>query len=386
MSTTPAEFDGMRPLEACELPAAYDQLLADEMFCKVLGFVFPGVPLEAIAAKMRSCKTSLEFQIAFCKPFLEGIVTRYSDGLSSDLTAAGPTPDCQNYTYITNHRDIVLDSGLLDLLLVNEGLSTVEIAIGDNLLIYPWIRTLVRANRSFIVTRSGGIHDILNASRQLSGYIHYTVGEKKSSVWIAQREGRSKDSMDETQDSLLKMLVIAGEGSLKERMRSINLTPLAISYEYDPCDFLKAQEFQLKRDIEGFHKSPADDLASMKTGIFGSKGRIHYQAAPCINAFLDTLPDDMTKAEFFPTVARYIDHCIYRNYRLFPGNYVALDLLQGTDDLRARYTAEEKATFCQYLDGQLAKIQIDNKDNDFLRGKMLEMYANPARHQLMLNK
>lgn len=381
---TPKEFDGMRPFEPEELPAAYDELLADTTFQQVLGLVFPGIPFEALAAKMKSCKTCLEFQICFCKPFLEGIVSKYSDGLSSDLSAVSPTSDKQNYTYISNHRDIVLDSGFLDLVLVNGGLSTVEIAIGDNLLIYPWIKTLVRLNRSFIVTRSGGIHDMLNSSRLLSSYIHYAVDERQSSIWIAQREGRSKDSMDETQDSLLKMLAIAGDGGLKDRLRAINLTPLAISYEYDPCDYLKAQEYQQKRDTEGFRKTPADDLTNMKTGIFGLKGHIHYQAAPCINDFLDTLPDDMPKQAFFSAVAKHIDRSIYANYRLYPGNYVALDLLNGNHAQASHYQADDKARFEDYLNGQLAKIQIENKDEAFLRHKMLEMYANPARHQLAL--
>lgn len=383
---TPNVFDSMRPFEPEELPAAYDELLADPAFRQVVGFAFPGLPFEALATKMKQCKTCLEFQICFCKPFLEGIVAKFSDGLSSDLSAVSPTSDKQNYTYISNHRDIVLDSGFLDLTLVNNGLSTVEIAIGDNLLIYPWIRTLVRLNRSFIVSRSGGIHDMLNNSRLLSGYIHYAVGEKQSSIWIAQREGRSKDSMDETQDSLLKMLTIAGEGSPKDKLRAINLTPLAISYEYDPCDYLKAKEFQQKRDIENFHKSPADDLINMKTGIFGRKGRIHYQAAPCINGFLDTLPDDMPKQAFFSAVAKHIDHSIYANYRLYSCNYIALDLLNGNDMQSRYYQPSEKAAFEDYLRAQLVKIQLENKDEAYLRHKMLEMYANPARHQLALKE
>lgn len=380
----PSIFDGMRPFEPEELPNAYAELLADSAFQKVVGYAFPNIPFEGVAATMLGCKTNLEFQLAFCQPFLENIINRCSDGLTSDLSAIALTPEKQNYTFITNHRDIVLDSGFLDLLMVRNGLSTVEIAIGDNLLIYPWIKTLVRINRSFIVTRSGGIHDILHASKKLSGYIHYAINEKRSTIWIAQREGRSKDSMDETQESLLKMFAIEGEGSLKERLRSINLVPMAISYEYDPCDWLKAQEFQQKRDIKDFHKSQADDLMNMKTGIFGKKGRIHYQAAPCINSFLDTIPDDITKQELFTMVAHHIDKGIYANYQLFPGNYVALDLLEGNEANAHRYSAEEKAVFESYLNEQLAKIQLENKDEAFLRHKMLEMYANPARHQLQV--
>lgn len=378
------DFSDMRPFEPEELPAAYDQLLSDPMFCKVVGYVFPGIPLDVLAERMRSCRTCLEFQRMFCAPFLDGIIQKCSDGLTGDFSSVSPTLERQNYTYISNHRDIVLDSGLLDLLFVHDGLPTVEIAIGDNLLIYPWIKTLVRINRSFIVTRSGGLHDILIASNRLSAYMHHAVSDKGSSIWIAQREGRSKDSQDHTQESLLKMLAIAGEGSLKERLKALHITPLAISYEYDPCDWLKAKEFQQKRDIEGFHKSPSDDLINMRTGIFGRKGHIHYQTAPCIDDYLDTLPDNLSKQEFFAVVAEHIDRCIYANYRLFPGNYIALDMLEGNALRANRYTEEEKQTFEAYLAGQLANIDLTDKDESFLRHKMLEMYANPARHQLEL--
>ena len=380
------EFDDIRPLEPSELPAAYDELLSTPAFQKVVAYVFPQVPFEAVAEAMRQCKTNIDFQATFCKPFLEDIVKKCSNGLTSDFSANllpedGRSPE-DAFIYISNHRDIVLDSGFLDLLLLKSKQGTVEIAIGDNLLIYPWIRTLVRINKSFIVTRTAGLKEILTASTQLSNYIHHVIEKKKESIWIAQREGRSKDSMDETQESLLKMLSIGGTGSAKERIRSLNLVPLAISYEYDPCDWLKAQEFQMKRDMPDFRKSADDDLLNMQTGIFGFKGAVHYQTAPCINDFVDSLPDDMPKAEFFSGVARHIDQSIYKNYRLFPGNFIALDLLQGTNKMESHYTKEEKENFEDYLHMQLAKIRIDNKDEFFLSRKILEMYANPAIHQL----
>jgi hypothetical protein len=299
----------------------------------------------------------------------------------------GLSKEKENYTYISNHRDIVLDSGLLDMVLFAQmGLNTVEIAIGDNLLIYPWIKTLVRLNRSFVVTRKGGIREMLQSSIRLSSYMHYVIGEKKAPVWIAQREGRSKDSTDHTQESLLKMFAMGGEGTPAERLISLNLAPLAISYEYDPCDWLKALEFQMKRDNPDHKKSQDDDLANMKTGIFGYKGRVHYQAAECMNDFIAALPADMPKNDFYATIAAEIDRRIYSNYQLFPGNYVAIDLLQGGDAHASYYTAEERATFEQYINGQLQKIQLPNKDEDYLRTKMLEMYANPALNQLSVVK
>lgn len=379
----PEEFKDMRPYEPEELAAAYDELLADPTFRAVVGMVMPQIPAEALAPMMHGCKTILEFQYTFIRPLLDGVIKKCTTGLTNDFGSLDLCKEKENYTYISNHRDIVLDSGLLDMVLfVEKGLNTVEIAIGDNLLIYPWIKTLVRLNRSFIVTRKGGMREILQSSMRLSAYMHYVIAEKRAPIWIAQREGRSKDSTDHTQESLLKMFAMGGEGTPAQRLISLNLAPLSISYEYDPCDWLKAMEFQLKRDNPEYKKSQADDLTNMKTGIFGYKGRVHYQVAECMNDFIAALPADMPKNEFFATVAQEIDRRIYTNYRLYPGNFAAIDLLQGGNAYADRYTAEERATFETYLAGQLKKIEMPGKDEEFLRTKILEMYANPALNQM----
>ena len=379
----PEEFKDMRPYEPEELAAAYDELLADPTFRAVVAMVMPQIPAEALAPMMHGCKTILEFQYTFIRPLLDGVIKKCTTGLTNDFGSLDLCKEKENYTYISNHCDIVLDSGLLDMVLfVEKGLNTVEIAIGDNLLIYPWIKTLVRLNRSFIVTRKGGIREILQSSMRLSAYMHYVIAEKRAPIWIAQREGRSKDSTDHTQESLLKMFTMGGEGTPAQRLISLNLAPLSISYEYDPCDWLKAMEFQLKRDNPEYKKSQADDLTNMKTGIFGYKGRVHYQAAECMNDFIAALPADMPKNDFFATVAQEIDRRIYTNYRLYPGNFVAIDLLQGGNAYADRYTAEERATFETYLAGQLKKIEMPGKDEEFLRTKILEMYANPALNQM----
>ena len=379
----PEEFKDMCPFEPEELPAAYDSLLADPTFRAIVGMVMPQIPAEALGPMMHGCKSLLDFQRTFCKPLLEIVVQKCTTGLTHNLDSLSLSKEKENYTYISTHRDIVLDSGLLDLVLFAKmGLNTVEIAIGDNLLIYPWIKTLVRLNRSFIVTRKGGIREMLQSSIRLSSYMHYVINEKKAPVWIAQREGRSKDSTDHTQESLLKMFAMGGEGTLAERLISLNLAPLAISYEYDPCDWLKAMEFQMKRDNPEHKKSQADDLINMKTGIFGYKGRVHYQSAECMNDFIAALPADISKNDFYATIAQEIDRRIYSNYRLYPGNFVAIDLLQGGNAYADRYTAEERATFEKYIAGQLQKIEMPGKDEAYLRTKMLEMYANPALNQL----
>ena len=259
-----------------------------------------------------------------------------------------------------------------------------EIGIGDNLLIYPWIKRLVRMNKAFTVRRGLTAHEMMRSSQLMSRYIHYAVTQKKENIWIAQREGRAKDSDDRTQDSVLKMLAMGAttpDGSPSGSLRELNIVPLTISYEYDPCDYLKAQEFLQKRDNPAFKKSRQDDLDNMKTGIFGYKGRVQYHCAAPINTWLDELKD-LPRNEFFPAVSQRIDRELHRNYRLYPCNYIALDELEGTQTYADHYTLQDKERFENYLQGQLAKIKIPNKDEAFLRERMLTMYANPLRNYL----
>lgn len=372
------EFDEIRPYLDEELPQIYEELLADEMFRHVVAAVMPGVPFEAIAATMRSCKTKFAFQKAFCYPLIKQIMAAHTQGVTLDRSAL--TDKDAAYTYVSNHRDIILDSGFLSVLLADEGTDTVEIAIGDNLLIYPWIKKLVRINKSFIVQRSASIREKLASSKQLSEYMHYAIAEKRENIWIAQREGRAKDSDDRTQEALLKMMAMGGEGTPLERIKSLNLVPLSISYEYDPCDFLKAKEFQQKRDIEGFKKSKQDDLDNMRTGIFGYKGRVHYCAAAPVNTWIDRLAD-LPKAEFFKALAEGIDRAIHSGYLITPGNCVAADELAGEERYVGNgYTPEQKAAFDKYIAERLALIDLPNKDEAFLRRMMLEMYANPLKN------
>lgn len=377
-------FDAIRPFEPEELPEVFDRLLGNAQFAQVVAYVFKDVPFDMLAQKMRACKTNLEFQVAFCYPFIKGLLQKASLGCDMNVDAIDME---KRYTFVSNHRDIVLDSALLDVLLVDAGCKTTcEIAIGDNLLSLPWVKDLVRINKSFIVERSVSLRQMLLSSKRLSDYMHLVIAQKHDNVWIAQREGRAKDSNDRTQESIIKMMVMGGEESLVERLKGLHIVPLAISYEYDPCDFLKAQEFQLKRDIADWKKGPMDDVVSMQTGIMGYKGHIHYDAAPCIDAWLDTLDPDMPKADFFKAVATHIDEEVFRRYRLYPSNYVALDELEGTTAHADRYTAEQKAQFDGYIAQQMAKIQLPNKDEAFLRERLLTMYANPARNQEQLLK
>lgn len=373
------EYDSIRPFEPSELPEVYDRLLASRQFCQAVSYVFPEIPVDTIAGRMRQCKTNIDFQLALCYPFLERLLEKASLGCDMDASAI----DCTGrYTFVSNHRDIVLDSAFLGKLLIDVGFDTTcEIAIGDNLLSLPWVKDFVRLNKSFIVERGLQPRQMLLASRRLSEYMHYAISEKKENIWIAQREGRAKDSDDRTQPAILKMMAMGGSGDAVERLRQLHLVPLSISYEFDPCDYLKAAEIQLKRDVEGWKKSAQDDIDSMRIGIMGFKGHIHYHCAPCMDNWLLAVAPEVQKTDLFETMASYMDRQIHMNYRLYPNNYIAADML-GDGDMSRYYTYEDRAAFEKYIDGQLGKIDIPDKDEKFLYECLLAMYANPLRNKL----
>ena len=382
------EFDEIRPYEAGEMQQAFDELINDRQFSLVLKGFAPWLPKSVRNGLLKlafiGVKTPLDFQQRFMKPVVKWIIRKHTDGCTFNEKLL-PRDKSLRYTFVSNHRDIVLDSAFLDVMLVDAGYpTTVEIGIGDNLLIYPWIKRLVRMNKAFTVRRGLSLRETMAASQLMSRYIHHAVTEKKENIWIAQREGRAKDSSDHTQDAVLKMLAMgssATSGLPADNLRDLNIVPLTISYEFDPCDYLKAQEFQQKRDNPSFKKSRQDDLDNMKTGIFGYKGRVRYTCAAPINTWIDEL-SDLPKTEWFKILAERMDCEIYRGYTLYPCNYIALDELEGTNTHVDHYTKSDQERFEKYLAGQLAKIQLPNKDEAFLRERMLTMYANPLRNYL----
>lgn len=377
----PKEFDDIRPFYDREFHDKMKVLVKEPKFEHAVRYVLRDVNYEEFCQQLLALDNKRDFQLLIMRAFLEGLTQQTTRGLTgSNFEQLEQT---RSYTFMSNHRDIVLDASFLNLLLIRQGLQTSEVAIGNNLLIFDWISDLVRLNKSFIVKRNLGVRQTFDAARQLSGYIHFAITQKHESVWIAQREGRAKDSDDRTQESLIKMLGIAGEGDLIGNLKEINLVPVSISYEYDPCDYLKAYEFLLKRDNPEFKKSQQDDLHSMEMGLLGYKGHVHFQISPCINDDLDKLSSIEEKSEIISHIPKLIDKAIHSNYRLYPSNYVAYDILHGTNRFTDHYTAEEKQTFTNYLDSQLAKLpEVGNKDHEFLQERILTMYSNPLKNQL----
>ena len=330
--TVSPNFDDIRPLNNSEVKDAIEKLVANEDFERALRYIKPNLNWEEFSVAMRACKTKEEFKSTLA---YDAVMT-VAKNTTFSLTISGRSrlpKDKAACTFISNHRDIVLDASFLNVMLYDVGYGMTQVAIGDNLLIRPWIETLVRLNNSFIVKRGVSVRQMLEVSKTLSAYIHHIV-------------------------------------------------PVAISYEFDPCDFLKAKEFQMKRDDPDFVKCQRDDLLSMETGILNNKGRVHFTITSPINDSLAKLDKDMEKNELVSAIASVIDREIYKNYRFYPCNYVAYDWLNGTRRFHEHYGPKDKKQFEEYIQGQLDKIVLPNKDEAFLRKKLLEMYSNPLKNYL----
>jgi hypothetical protein len=373
----PAEFNDIRCFDDSEVAVYLPKLLAEPTVQQVLGMLLGPELMQKMQQAAPTMQTVYDFQSTYIIGLLKALMAKTTAGVQ--LLGAEKLDKSAAYLFMTNHRDIVLDSAFLNAMLFFNGFQTTQIGIGNNLLIKPWIEWAVRLNKSFVVRRDGGVREQLLISKHMSAYMRYVLTQVNESIWIAQREGRAKDSNDITAPAIIKMLNMSGEGTFVEKLRALNIAPIAINYEYDPCDYLKAKEYQQKRDDANYKKQPADDLLNMQTGIMSYKGRISYVVAGPLE-----VPDawnDVPRAMQADVAAAAIDKMIHASYQLFPNNYVAADLLSENQVFADKYTAEDKQTFVAYIEKQLQKIDIPNRDDAFLRSKMYQMYANPVYNQ-----
>ncbi|NLX66435.1 MAG: acyltransferase [Bacteroidales bacterium] len=374
------QFNDISPIPDSEVPATIARLISNNYFRRATeGFVAP-LTWEELIGLMSKCETKEEFQHNVIYPVMKQLIHR----TTSNLNAAGweNIPEGKGSLFISNHRDIILDVAFLNILLMDQKKATTEIAIGDNLLIYPWIEEVVRLNKSFIVKRGVSVRQMLDVSKHLSDYIHDTVNRRGESAWIAQREGRAKDSNDKTQASLLKMFTLHDSSDPVQSLIDLHIVPLSISYEIDPCDFLKAKEFQLKRDDPSYKKTKSDDIENIITSIWGFKGRVSFRFGNCIDEAIQSISPTLGRNEFLKEAASLIDREIYLNYTFFPFNWVAYDLMTGSNRFTSHYTQEDLANFKDYLQKQIEKINIPNRDDNFLRKKIIEMYGNTVKNYL----
>lgn len=387
MSDELQKFAEIAPVDDAHFHENMARLVKEPGLEHAIKYVMPDVDYPEFVKFLLSVKDKHTFQREVMWPFMEMLAKKTTSGVS--VSGMENIEQNKQYTFITNHRDIVLDAAFLNICFFRDGRRASEVAIGSNLLIFDWISTLVRINNCFIVKRGGRRLEALDAAKELSAYIHYAINEKHESVWIAQREGRAKDSSDRTQESLIKMLALEGGGTAAQNLESINLCPVSITYEFDPNDYLKAREFLMKKRDPEFKKSQRDDLFSMETGLLQFKGRVHFSIGECLTDRIAAIDAGADRATVLEDVCRMIDTSIHSRYKIYAINYIAHDLLCGDHKYEMLYTAAEKEAFEAYVDHQLDKVEatdVTAEEREFMKRMMYTMYANPLKNKVEASK
>jgi hypothetical protein len=369
-------FDDIRPYRNDEFPEVLSRLLVDPVFHRVLMNSLHKGEEEILLMKkaMKEVKSIEVFQDQYIVPVINQILNSSSRGLT--MQGLEELDKSQRYLYISNHRDIILDAALMNVKMHASGFSPTEIAIGSNLLIYPWINDLVRINRSFIVKRNIPVKQMLTSSKLLSQYIRHMITKGSDSIWIAQREGRAKDGNDSTQPALLKMLNMSNSNEFYEGFRELRIIPMAISYEIEPCGNEKVSELKKRQLDPNFQKTEKDDLMSMVSGLSNQKGKIHIQFGKQIDEdILRRIADEPAQNERLRMLAEQIDREIYKNYKLYSNNYIAYDLYFKTSKYADRYAREERESFLELTHSRLKLVNEDIEDAMLL---WLKMYATPV--------
>lgn len=369
------DFEDIRPYRDEEVPDVLARTVQNPSFERLMRYVYPDVAYEQLASEISAITTVDEFQEHIAYPAMRQAIDR----TVRQLTVEGLDDKNKDRArlYISNHRDIILDSAILNVALFEAGFGTIETAIGNNLLSDELVADLTKLNKNFVVKRNTGAREFYENSMLLSAYIRDTIVNRGSGVWIAQREGRTKDGMDKTQPGLLKMLGMKCEDSLRQCFRELKVTPVAISYEYDPCDVLKIPELKAISREEKYQKAPNEDFRSILTGIIGDKGRVHLKVGKTLDEELEALADFPSQNDKLRVLGEIIDKQIFTHYKLWPTNYIALDLAEGTNAYRNFYTDEERRYFEDRMAERLAKADLNEEED---RRMLLNMYANPVKN------
>ncbi len=385
-------YDDIRPYHDGELGPVIERLLEEPIFYKIMKWVYPSLGKSVIQGMMREISTVEEFQEQVSAPAFKVVSQLTTSGLTfSNIDFLEKE---KAYLFLSNHRDIILDSALLNVSLMERGYKTTQIAIGDNLLETPVVRDIVRSNKNFIVNRNINAKEVFHYSLRLSNYIRKTIQEDNTSIWIAQREGRSKDGDDRTASGLLKMFTMSSSKSMEDSLLDLNIVPMCVSYEYDPCDVMKANELVQKRMFGRYEKKPGEDFRSMMKGLTGHKGRVHISVGSFMSGAIEQMRGIQHKNDKVQFLANAVDSEMHRIYKLWPTNYVAYDLLYGTKEHKEYYTNIQRITFSNYIRGCVITSGIMRRQEGLpkegyakaIRETLLEMYANPVANKIALNK
>ena len=367
------QFDDIRPYYEEEIPAAMQRIATSDVFPLLASFVYPGESIEKIRERVCAFTSTKEFQHDTMRRVNEQVIARSTTGATiSGLDRLDPD---KNYLFVSNHRDIMLDASLLQYFFVINGFETSEITFGANLMMNPVVIDVGKSNKMFRVERPGGdLKEFYRKSLHLSEYIRYTIKEKKQSVWIAQRNGRTKNGIDATDQGIIKMFCMSEPHNKIKALADLHIAPVAISYEWEPCDILKALELY-ESQYTRYTKKPGEDLNSILTGIMQQKGRVHIELCQPISVAELSAFENQTNNEYHKSVAKLIDRRINTNYRLYPNNYIAHDLLYGNTKYHDMYTDEQYEAFQK----RLSKLdKYDTCDIDRLKEIFVGIYSNPV--------
>ena len=366
------KFDLIRPFYDAEINEGIRSSVNHPMMKALMNFTFPTMADEVWKEQLLKTHSIRDFQCNFIYQSIQKVLEKSSDG----LTTSGFEKLEKNtaYLFISNHRDIILDTSLLNAALFEHGLVMTASAIGDNLVKKAFLLTLSKLNRNFLVQRGLSPRELLQSSKLMSEYIGQLLLRENRSVWIAQREGRTKDGNDATHPGVLKMLAMAAdEPNLMDYFKKIKVVPVSISYEYDPTDALKMPQLKAEANNEIYIKEKNEDFMTLLSGIMGQKKHIHIHVGDVLDSELDLIHSEFDNAnKQIQALAQAIDDSILTSYKLWPTNYIAYDLLHGTNTYSNQYTDIEKAVFARRLEKR-----IDAQSEFEVQG-ILAMYANPV--------
>ncbi|MBQ7734952.1 MAG: acyltransferase [Bacteroidales bacterium] len=372
-------FDELRPYYDSEMPAAIRRVAASPYLPAISAFLFPEKPEEEVRQLLLKSQNTLDFQKNIMLPAIHSIVDQTSSGLG--CSGVDSLKDGTKRMFIANHRDILLDAAILQILLLDNGMDTSEITFGSNLMKGELVVDIGKMNKMFRIMRGGTVKEFYKSSMEVSSYMRYAILQKKQSVWIAQRNGRTKDGADKTDMAVLKMFALSSDKPFFENMQELHITPIVVSYEYEPCDFMKTQELFITR-YQKYEKEPDEDLQSILHGIRQFKGHIHFVFTEAITDEELRYCDRFDRNRKFQQLAQIIDRRIYDNYRLWPTNYIAHDLLNQSYRYRSHYTEEQRKHFMDYMDEGLKNLIGEEAE---LRDIFLHIYATPVDNLLTAN-
>ncbi|MFY8065136.1 MAG: 1-acyl-sn-glycerol-3-phosphate acyltransferase [Flavobacterium sp.] len=365
-------FDSIRPYYDAEVNEAIHSAVNHPMMKSIMNFTFPELDDEIWKEQLKRTHSIRDFQCNFIYKALKKVLEKSSDGLST--SGFDTLEKNTSYLFISNHRDIILDTSLLNACLFEHGLVMTASAIGDNLVKRDFMNTLAKLNRNFLVQRGLSPRELLQSSKLMAEYVGQLLLRENRSVWIAQREGRTKDGNDATHSGVLKMLAMGSdESNLMDYFKKIKIVPVSISYEYDPTDALKMPQLIAEANDEIYIKEKNEDFVTLLSGIIGQKKRIHIHVGDILDKELDKIAKDFDNTnKQVQALAQTIDDSILQSYKLWPTNYIAYDLLNKSTTYSHFYTKNEKSLFERRLE-----MKID-QNNPLMVESFLAMYANPV--------